>query len=294
MSVVVTPQLLGSMFVGFKTIFNDAFRGIQPQWQRLATLVPSGTSEERYGWLGDMPMLREWVGDRHVAMLRTHGYTIVNQDFEATVGIKKTVIEDDQYGTFRPIFQALGERAAQHPDRLVFGLLAQGFTEKCYDGKPFFHAEHAVGKAKVPNLQPGSEAPWYLLDTRSALRPLIYQRRAPYNLVPMTRMDDEEVFSANRFRYGVDGRGSVGFGFWQQAYGSKAALNAANFEAAFEAMLALHDDEGQPLGVSPSLLVVGASNRANALRTVEAMLINGGESNINYKAVEVLITPLLP
>ncbi len=294
MMAVVTATLMASLFTGFKTHFNNAFSGIEPKWQQIATLSPSRTSEETYAWLGDMPQIREWVGDRHVHMLSTHGYTIVNKDFEGTVGIKKTVIEDDQYGTFTPTVQNLGERAAKHPDRMVFNQLRQGFTEKCYDNKTFFHAEHLVGKTKVSNLQSGDSAPWFLLDTSSVLKPIIYQRRSPYNLVSLTAVNDEQVFMSNLFRYGVDGRGSVGYGFWQQAYGSQAPLTPDNFEAAFAALSAMPDETGAPLGVEPTLLVCGSSNRASALRTIKAMLINAGESNINFEAVDVLITPLLP
>ena len=63
---------------------------------------------------------------------------------------------------------------------------------------------------------------------------------------------------------------------------------AANFEAALQAMGAFTKDGGEPLGVRPTVLMVGASNLAAAKKIIEAQLINGGDSNTNYKAVDLL------
>jgi len=47
--------------------------------------------------------------------------------------------------------QMLAESAALHPDELVYSLLSTGFTALCYDGKPFFATDHAVGEKAVSN-----------------------------------------------------------------------------------------------------------------------------------------------
>ena len=67
----------------------------------------------------------------------------------------------------------------------------------------------------------------------------------------MTKPDDEGVFTRAEYRYGTDGRCNVGVGFWQMAFGSKATLDAANFNAAYAAMGAFKDEAGEPLGVMP-------------------------------------------
>ena len=50
---------------------------------------------------------------------------------------------------------------------------------------------------------------------------------------------------------------------------------------------------GQPLGVMPNLLVVGPSNRAAAKTVIEAEKNAAGASNINYKAVDIMVCPWL-
>ncbi len=70
------------------------------------------------------------------------GYTITNKDFEVTVGVDRNDIEDDNLGVYGPLMQEMGVSAAQQPDDLTFGLLAQGATETCYDGQCFFDTDH--------------------------------------------------------------------------------------------------------------------------------------------------------
>jgi phage major head subunit gpT-like protein len=52
---------------------------------------------------------------------------------------------------------------------------------------------------------------------------------------------------------------NVGYGLWQLAYGSKQALTPANYASARSAMMSFKGDNGKPLGIRPSLLVVPPS-----------------------------------
>lgn len=140
--MIVNSVALQSIFKGFKTLFNEAFAGTKPTYEKVATVVPSSTKSEEYGWLGAFPRLRKWVGDRVINSLAAHGYTIKNESWEATVEVNREDIEDDAYGVYTPMIKELGRSAATHPDEIVFGLLAKGFTETCYDGQYFFDTDH--------------------------------------------------------------------------------------------------------------------------------------------------------
>jgi phage major head subunit gpT-like protein len=54
-----------------------------------------------------MPGMREWIGDRVVKDVASHGYSIVNKTWEDTVGLGRDDVEDDNVGAYRPIFQEL-------------------------------------------------------------------------------------------------------------------------------------------------------------------------------------------
>ena len=149
--MIVNAQNLRGIYIAFNTLFNKAFEGQKPTYQRIATVVPSTTESETYAWLGDIPGMREWLGDREVQNLSGSDYTIKNKDFELTVGVGRNAIEDDKIGLYNPSIQMLAESAALHPDELVFSLLSDAFTALCYDGKPFFSADHPVGEKTVSN-----------------------------------------------------------------------------------------------------------------------------------------------
>ena len=149
--MIINPQNLRGIYVSFNTLFNQAFSEQKPTYEKVATVVPSTSDSETYAWLGDIPGMREWIGDREIQNLTGSDYTIKNKDFELTVGVDRNAVEDDKIGLYNPSIQMLGESAALHPDELVYGLLANGFTEKCYDGKAFFATDHPVGKDKASN-----------------------------------------------------------------------------------------------------------------------------------------------
>lgn len=290
--MIVNQANLQNLFVAFRASFNEGFRNAQPQWDRVATRVPSNTRENHYAWLGQWPRLREWVGDRVIRQMQAHDYRIVNKDYESTVAVGRNDIADDQHGIYTPIFQEEGFAAATHPDELVFSLLADGFNQLAYDGQNFFDTDHPVGREgdveSVSNMQAGAGNPWFLLDTSRSLRPLIFQERQGYELTRMDDPRDENVFMRKEFLYGVDARVNVGFGFWQMAFGSQDVLNTSNFNAAWSAMRAFKSDEGRPLGIRPNLLVHGPSNRAAAHEVIKAERRGNGETNTNRDAVELL------
>lgn len=149
--MIINPQNLRGIYTAFNTLFTQAFDGQKPTYEKIATVVPSTTESETYAWLGDIPGMREWVGDREIQNLTGSDYTIKNKDFELTVGVDRNAIEDDKIGLYKPSIQMLGESAAMHPDELVYELLASGFTALCYDGKAFFAADHVVGENAVSN-----------------------------------------------------------------------------------------------------------------------------------------------
>lgn len=298
---IITPALLASLRTGYSKAFQDALISTPTDWEKLATRVPSSSTSNTYGWLNQFPALREWAGARVVKDMAASAYQVQNKLYEGTVGVARTDIEDDNVGVYTPLFSEMGRAAKAHADQLVFALLAAGESTLCYDGQNFFDTDHPVypnvdgtGTATtVANLQAGTDPAWYLLDCSRALKPLIFQERTTPELEAMTASNDEGVFTTDAYRYGIRYRCNAGFGFWQLAYKSKAALNATNFNAAMAAMMQVKADGGRPMGVKPTHLVVPPVLRAQALSLIEAQLTGGGDSNPNYRAVEVVVSPWL-
>lgn len=184
--MIVNPQTLRGIYVGFNTIFNKAFAEQATIYQRLATVVPSTTAEETYAWLGTIPGMREWIGNREVKNLSASSYTIKNRDFEGTIGVPRNDIDDDKLGLYTPSVQMLGQSAALHPDNLVFELLRKGFSEQCYDGKPFFSTDHVVGKNKVSNMSTAPLTKESYIAARAAIMSMTDDKGESLNLIPDT------------------------------------------------------------------------------------------------------------
>lgn len=149
--MIISSQNLRGIFIGFNTLFNKAFEEQKPLFARVATVTPSTSESETYAWLGDIPGMREWIGDREIQNLVGSDYVVKNKDFELTVAVDRNAIEDDKIGLYTPSIQMLGQSAAMHPDELIFALLKDGFSAKCSDGNSFFAADHEIGGKTVSN-----------------------------------------------------------------------------------------------------------------------------------------------
>ncbi len=259
----ISAANLTALFTGFDVVFQRGFEKPPSYYESIASVVRSGSRQTTYPWLGRTTKFREWLGDRVVQALESHSYTIVNKNFEDTVGIDRNDIEDDTYGVYEPIIEQLGWDTKVHPDMLLFFMLKDAVTTPSdvigYDGQPFFSASHPVGLMGQPTTatsnvnSSGSGAYWYLLDASRAIRPFIFQLRREYAVTRMSTLSDEAVFNRREFRYGVDGRANTGVGLWQLAYASNTDLsNPANYGAARAAMRAVTTDAGVPFGALSS------------------------------------------
>lgn len=307
--MLITPDSLKILYTAFSAKFNQGFKAARSYAADVAMETNSASSEEQYPWLGQWAPIREWVGDRVVSSLELYTWPISNRKFESTVGISREKIEDDQYGVLGPMFEQLGRKTRQHPDTLLFNLLKSGFTAPCYDGQPFFSAAHPARDENdndivYSNLQAGAAAPWFLLDTSQAVRPLVWQKRTPYEFQQVTNPGDQHVFRRDEYLYGVRARVNAGFGLWQLAFGSQAPLTSDNFAAAVASMKSLRGDRGDILGINPTALVVGPALEKDARTLLKATSVAdivtvGGVSqaipatNIWHESAELIVTPFL-
>ncbi|WP_420585828.1 Mu-like prophage major head subunit gpT family protein [Ruegeria sp.] len=298
--MIINRQNLATLATVYDAAFRAAFTGWQAQsmYEQVAMTTMSTTASNLYPWLGKLPSMREWLGERVAQNLTEHSFEIRNRDFELTVGVDRNAIEDDQYGVYMPQFAHMGEASAAHPDELVWPLLKAGHSTKCYDGKNFFAEDHAVkGVGKVSNwYKKGNAAPkWYLMDlSRSAMKPIIFQQRKPGDMiVRLDREEDENVFNRREFLYGIHCRDNVGFGLWQLAAASSEDLTATNFAKVYQGMEGMKGDEGRPLGLRPTHLVVAPALRETGTKLLKNELGANGETNTVKDWAELMVVPWL-
>ena len=79
--MVINQQSLQGLNVAYSTAFNKAFEGVQPRYQKVASVVPSTTASTNYNWLGQFPQMREWIGEREIQSLSAYDYVIRNKKY---------------------------------------------------------------------------------------------------------------------------------------------------------------------------------------------------------------------
>lgn len=145
--MIVNSSALQAAGRSFRALFKEqqaALGKIAVLYTMLAMLVPSTAISEDYAWLGELPQMREWLGDRVVHGLKAHGYSIRKKDWELTIGVARDDIQFDRLGLVTPRIKELARQGEVHYDQMVFALLASGFETPCYDDQYFFDTDHPV------------------------------------------------------------------------------------------------------------------------------------------------------
>lgn len=294
----INSDTIRSLYTAVSMAFNARFDATASFYQMVSMTVPSTTAMNEYPRMDDLPGFREWIGDRVVHDLSLSTYQIKNREFEKTIGVKRSQIEDDQYGFLATAAAQMGQDAGEFPDSLVWPLWKAGNATICYDGQNFFDTDH-VGYAEdgeeisVSNYQAGGGAAWYLIDDSKVMKPMIWQPRKKFTLISKDNDRDDNAFLKGKYLWGVDGRCNAGYGLWQLAYMSKETLNAANYAAARTALGTLRRRDGTPLNISGKKLLVPPSLESAGRKLLNSENAAGGETNEWKGTAELVVVPWL-
>lgn len=149
--MIVNKSNLTAVFINLKTTFNKAFDAAPSLWEKTTMKIPSGSKENDYSWLSRFPKMRKWLGDKVIKTLEAFKYTIINDDWEATIEVDRNDIEDDSIGIYEPQAKDAGFSARQLPDEIDADLKNGAFENECYDGQFFYDTDHEVAGASVSN-----------------------------------------------------------------------------------------------------------------------------------------------
>ncbi len=145
---IIDRALIEDALVGFKATFAKSFMNSATVVDQIATRIQSDSPMETYNWFGEVPKMREWVGDRRFDELRNYSMTITNKDWANGIRIPANDIRDDKLGLIMPKIQALASAAARHQEELLINQLVLGFAGTqglAYDGQYFFDTDHSDG-----------------------------------------------------------------------------------------------------------------------------------------------------
>ena len=77
----LNKQNLDALFQAYNAAFREGLGMAPSDWEKLAMVIPSSTSENVYPWIGKLPGIREWLGDRVIENIAAYDYRIKNPTF---------------------------------------------------------------------------------------------------------------------------------------------------------------------------------------------------------------------
>jgi phage major head subunit gpT-like protein len=181
---------------GLTAKFDNGVKSITPFYPELAMTMPSKGLDEQYSFLGRVPQMREWLGDRDFKGLLATQWTLVNKLWEQSLEIEKTDIDDDRLGLYGVPLAQMGVRAGGHPDKEIFTLIENAETGICFDGQCFFDTDHSFGDS-------GSQDNDLTYVAATGTTPTVAEFKLAYNaavLAIMSFVDDKtELMNAHIF-----------------------------------------------------------------------------------------------
>ncbi|MGD0591048.1 MAG: Mu-like prophage major head subunit gpT family protein [Bacteroidota bacterium] len=187
---VVSAAGLVALQKNFNALFNQALEALQPKWPAFAMKVNSEGASEDYQWLGDTPMMREWLGDKFVKDIRGFTFSVPNKDFEVTIGVRRNDIEDDRLGKYAILIPQMADEGTYKQDTLITDLRIAGTSTLCYDGNDFYATNHNTGKSgNQSNLLTGTghtlaQVTADLMTARTTLRRYLTDQGKPFIRTP--------------------------------------------------------------------------------------------------------------
>lgn len=149
----LTRENLDNLFAAVNVRLNKGLAKGWNDWTKFAMPVISTTSLEKYPMLLATGAMREWIGERIVNDSTGSMLTVRNRDFEKTEGVSRNDLEDDTFGYFAPLWEAIGVEAGNLWGRLATEALTN--PGNWADGAAFF-GNRKIGKATINNAVSGA------------------------------------------------------------------------------------------------------------------------------------------
>ena len=212
------------------SVFDKAVRAASPFYPRISTVVSSDAAEEKYAWLGDMPGMREWLGERIFKQLRAADYELRNKHWESSLLVSKTDVADARVLKYKMLIEALAAEATYHPDELLFTTMVAGESTACFDGQFFYDTDHSWGDS-------GSQSNDLTYAAATGTVPTSAEFRAAYN----------QAYAAMLAFKGDNGKPLYRPTQAQQVERPLVTVTPTLYPTALEALSARFDTNGNPV-----------------------------------------------
>lgn len=151
-STILDRAYLDAAYVTFSTLFDMQLQRTPTVFQDLCTVIPVSSTVTEFKWLGDVPKMTEWIGQRAINKLQAETHQIRTRNWANGIEVERDDLDDDKLGLIAPRISQLASEGMWHIEDLVFDILNDalengaggGSLALCYDGQPLFDTDHTA------------------------------------------------------------------------------------------------------------------------------------------------------
>jgi phage major head subunit gpT-like protein len=158
-------------YVTYSTIFDMALATTSVIYPRIATVMNDVGPKTEFKWLGSVPLMQKWEGQRPINKIRAETHSLETAWYANGLELDVDDIREDKLGIVRPRIAQLAKMGPRKIDAIVVDMYVQGFAAGAglygltYDGQYLVDSDHtssASGGTSQSNLQTGAigEANW--------------------------------------------------------------------------------------------------------------------------------------
>lgn len=166
-SQILDRARLDAAYVTFSTLFDMQLARTPTDFQDICTVMPVASTVTEFKWLGDVPKMKEWIGQRALNKLRAETHQIRTKNWANGIEVERDDLDDDKLGLIRPRIEQLAQEGMWHIEDLVFDIINDalssgaggGTLALCYDGQPLFDTDHTAsgsGGTSQSNFEDGA------------------------------------------------------------------------------------------------------------------------------------------
>lgn len=146
---ITAPNQLLAFFTNVNTTLSLAYSTTETVFPKIATVIPTGTTQYGEGWTGMGRTMREWTGSRVTETPAPQTYFVTVQLWELTESFDVFKMQDDHLGLLSHRPAQLGMNIKKNEDYVLRDLLENaksqtGSRQLGLDGLSNFNASHPV------------------------------------------------------------------------------------------------------------------------------------------------------
>lgn len=141
---------LENAYLTYSTIFDMALTNTTAIYPEITTVINDAGPVTQFNWLGDLPVMQQWVGMRVINRLRAEKHTLTTNWYANGIEMDVDDIAEDKLGIVRPRINMLASMGPKKIDAVSIDFYVNGFSGALgltYDGQFLIDTDHTADGA---------------------------------------------------------------------------------------------------------------------------------------------------